>query len=281
MQGTNHSDFDKENHLITTSHKPTQSLSKREPVKPLAPHPSPLQFDMDSLFFPPAPPPDCFAPSLYLNKHSEITPKMREVLIEWLHQVHYKFKLQSETLFLSINLLDRYLSTSGCSMHKLQLVGVVSLWLASKFEEVCYLDIKELLYLTSDTYTTAQAYELEIDILKRLEYRIWMCTSYRLAMIECFRRSCNRKQESLVEFLLEMCFMEYRMLRFSNYTVARAAVFVMEKIEKVEKCGESNFEVKSCVKEIVKLITACKNVRFQTIRQKFLKKEYCCVAALV
>jgi len=34
---------------------------------------------------------------------------MRAILIDWLVDVHIKFKLLPETLFLTVNLIDRYL----------------------------------------------------------------------------------------------------------------------------------------------------------------------------
>ena len=40
---------------------------------------------------------------------SEITEEMRGVLLGWLVEVHLKFKLLQETLFITINLIDRYL----------------------------------------------------------------------------------------------------------------------------------------------------------------------------
>jgi len=34
---------------------------------------------------------------------------MRSILVDWLIQVHLKFRLQESTLFLTVNLIDRYL----------------------------------------------------------------------------------------------------------------------------------------------------------------------------
>ena len=46
----------------------------------------------------------------YLSKQTDITEKMRSILVDWIIQVHQKFKLLHETLYLSILILDRYLS---------------------------------------------------------------------------------------------------------------------------------------------------------------------------
>jgi cyclin B len=49
---------------------------------------------------------------------------MRTILINWLVEVHRKFRLRSETLFLTANVLDRFLEKKAVSRSKLQLVGV-------------------------------------------------------------------------------------------------------------------------------------------------------------
>jgi cyclin B len=45
----------------------------------------------------------------YLSKQTDINEKMRAILIDWLIEVHLKFKLLPETLFLTVNMIDRYL----------------------------------------------------------------------------------------------------------------------------------------------------------------------------
>lgn len=49
----------------------------------------------------------------YMKKQSDINESMRAILVDWLIDVHLKFKLLNETLFLTINIIDRYLSLKG------------------------------------------------------------------------------------------------------------------------------------------------------------------------
>ncbi len=54
---------------------------------------------------------ECFRPVAgYLEKHVEVNFKMRRILCDWLHEVHYKFRLLPETFFLMINYVDRFLT---------------------------------------------------------------------------------------------------------------------------------------------------------------------------
>jgi len=46
----------------------------------------------------------------YMKKQKDINEKMRAILVDWLIEVHYKFKLNPDTLFITVNIIDRYLS---------------------------------------------------------------------------------------------------------------------------------------------------------------------------
>jgi cyclin B len=63
---------------------------------------------------------------------------MRLILVDWLVDVHRKFKLRSTTLFMAINILDRYMQITSESIpkSKFQLLGITSLFIASKYEEI-------------------------------------------------------------------------------------------------------------------------------------------------
>jgi hypothetical protein len=57
-------------------------------------------------------------------KNTHINEKMRAILIDWLVDVHLKFKMVPESLYLTVNLIDRYLAVKTVRRSKLQLVGV-------------------------------------------------------------------------------------------------------------------------------------------------------------
>lgn len=50
------------------------------------------------------------ADASYMKKQPEINEKMRAILIDWLIQVHLRFGLLAETLYLTVTIIDRYLS---------------------------------------------------------------------------------------------------------------------------------------------------------------------------
>ena len=92
------------------------------------------------------------------KKQPHINETMRCILVDWLVEVHYKFKLFPETLYLTVNLLDRFLSKSKESITKrdLQLVGVTALLISSKYEEMYIPELRDLTYICDGAYTEAK-----------------------------------------------------------------------------------------------------------------------------
>ena len=72
----------------------------------------------------------------YMVNQPDINAKMRGILVDWLIEVHRKFELMPETLYLTINIVDRFLCVKAVSRRELQLVGISSMLIASKYEEI-------------------------------------------------------------------------------------------------------------------------------------------------
>jgi len=113
----------------------------------------------------------------YIQDQPQINAKMRAILNDWLYEVHKKYCLRRETLFLAINITDRYLSQAWVSRNQLQLVGVTALNIAAKFEEIELPELAGLVYVTADSYTKQQIMDMEITILTMLRFEIAAPTS--------------------------------------------------------------------------------------------------------
>jgi hypothetical protein len=61
---------------------------------------------------------------------------MRTTLIDWLLQVHMRYHMLPETLWIAVNVIDRFLSNRVVSLVKFQLVGVTAMFIAAKYEEI-------------------------------------------------------------------------------------------------------------------------------------------------
>jgi cyclin B len=105
------------------------------------------------------PSPNCLA------TQEEIHVKMRRVLVDWLIDVHMKFKLKPETLFMTVNLIDRYTQNHQVKRKNYQLIGVTCMLIASKYEEIYPPFLKDFIYITDQAYTKEQVVETEVAIL--------------------------------------------------------------------------------------------------------------------
>lgn len=166
------------------------------------------------------------APYGYMRFQIDINDRMRAILIDWLVEVHLKFKLLPETLFLTVNLIDRFLSRRCVARTKLQLVGVTAMLLASKREEMYPPEVRDFVYITDSAYTADQIFSLEEEMLEALEFRLEAPTCY--SFIPRLLRSVGVDERSregrLTAFLSERMLQEYGLLRFPPSKTAAAAL---------------------------------------------------------
>lgn len=101
-----------------------------------------------------------------------LRPSMRAILVDWLVEVHQKFQLFPETLYLAINLMDRFMSLKKVSMSKLQLLAVSSLFIAAKFEEVNLPKLSNYAYITDGACTKQAIKEAEMYILTTIQFNV-------------------------------------------------------------------------------------------------------------
>lgn len=91
---------------------------------------------------------------------------MRAILVSWLIEVNIKFQLQTETLYITVNLIDRYCSQVQVPRKDYQLLGVTCMLIASKYEEIYVPKIEDFVDITDNTYTKQQILNQECQILK-------------------------------------------------------------------------------------------------------------------
>lgn len=78
---------------------------------------------------------------------------MRAILIDWLIDVHLKYKLVPETLFVAVSIIDRYLEKTHILRSKLQLVGITALFIACKYEEIYPPNLQDFSDVTDKAYS--------------------------------------------------------------------------------------------------------------------------------
>ncbi|KAL7576442.1 hypothetical protein ACA910_018242 [Epithemia clementina (nom. ined.)] len=114
----------------------------------------------------------------YTCDQDQLTSRMRETMVDWLNMVHHKFQLVPETFHLSIYIFDRYCSLAQIPHTQLQLVGVVALYIAGKYEEVQPPDVADFVYVCNKDYNSNEILDMETRVLITLQYKISAPTGY-------------------------------------------------------------------------------------------------------
>ena len=148
---------------------------------------------------------------------------MRSVLMDWLVQVHNRFQLLPETLFLCANYIDRFLSCKIVSLGKLQLVGATAIFVAAKYEEINCPSISEIVYMVDHGYTSDEILKAERFMLSMLQFELgWpgpMSFLRRISKADDY----DLETRTLAKYFLEITIMDERFLGCPpSYTAAGA-----------------------------------------------------------
>ncbi|KAK5136976.1 hypothetical protein LTR08_001483 [Meristemomyces frigidus] len=146
----------------------------------------------------------------YMDQQQEIQWTMRAVLMDWVIQVHQRFNLLPETLFLTVNYIDRFLSCKVVSLGKLQLVGATAIFVAAKYEEVQCPTISEIIFMVDGGYTADELLKAERFMLSMLQFELgWpgpMSFLRRISKADDY----DLETRTLAKYFLEVTIMDER-----------------------------------------------------------------------
>jgi hypothetical protein len=166
-----------------------------------------------------------------MSLQPDINEKMRSILVDWLVDVHLKFKLLPETLFITISIIDRFLEKARVQKSRLQLVGVTALFIASKYEEIYPPEVKDFVYITDRAYSKQDLVQMEYHILSILSFDITFPTTIKF--LERFNLCMGNDLQVLYysQFLIELSLTDYKMLSYSASLLAGAAICYAYKLK--------------------------------------------------
>lgn len=166
----------------------------------------------------------------YMEHQDDLDWKTRAILVDWLVEVHTRFHLLPETLFLTINIVDRFLSEKVVQIDRLQLVGVAAMLIASKYEEVLSPHIGNFRSVTDDGFTEKEILMAERFILGTLNYDL----SYPNPMN--FLRRISKADNydihtrTIAKFLMEISLLDHRFMAYRPSHIAAGAMYMSREI---------------------------------------------------
>ncbi|KAH6836973.1 Cyclin family protein [Perilla frutescens var. hirtella] len=163
----------------------------------------------------------------YMDSQPEINSKMRAILVDWLIEVHRKFELTPESLYLTVNIVDRFLSIKAVPRRELQLVGISSMLIACKYEEIWAPEVSDFIAISDNAYVREQVLLMEKAILGKLEWYLTVPTPY-VFLVRYIKASIpsDKEIENMTFFFAEHGLTNYSTItQFSPSVLAASAVY--------------------------------------------------------
>lgn len=223
---------------------------------------------------------------------TDINPAMRSILVDWLVEVGQEYRLSSDTLFLSVAYVDRFLSLCDIKRNRLQLAGVTAMLVASKYEEIYAPQIDEFCFITDNTYVREDVLSMERELLNALEFDLTQPTTK--TFLRRFIKAASGEIpldvvfEFLCSYLAELTLMDYSMLNYLPSQIAASCVmlglFLLGKprwsTTLVHYSSYVPRDLKPCVQAIHSLFLGAKTSALPASREKYSSSKYGSVSLL-
>lgn len=227
----------------------------------------------------------------YIERQTSIKHKHRYTLVNWMVEMHQSFQLSNATLFLAVNLVDRFLSSQDVALKNLQLLASAAMFVASKYEDLQYPLSSEIVEIASFAFSKDELLKMERILLKVLDFNITVATVYPFLKryLKCAR--CDFNQLALAYYLAELSLLEEASLHYLPSQIASACIYIAGKLCQKKNCwddvmqyytGYTEKDIEPCANVIVKITKKYNTSSIITCsRTKYSKEEKAKVANIV
>ena len=232
----------------------------------------------------------------FLKNQNEINSNIRSILIDWIIDVHLKFKLKEETLYMIIFIIDKYLSIEIISKNKFQLLGIASILIACKHEEIDIPKINELIYITDNSYSKKDVIYMENEILKKLNFSLLYPSPLIFFELISLYLNFDKTKILMGKYLMESFLIDEKFVKYKSSIISCACAYVVMKFFKMENYQESynkkwfliddenkineNY-IKECARDICIFVDNINKTIFQSTFRKFSKEKFHKVSIMI
>eukprot|EP00826_Nyctotherus_ovalis_P009584 TRINITY_DN12533_c0_g1_i4.p1 TRINITY_DN12533_c0_g1~~TRINITY_DN12533_c0_g1_i4.p1 ORF type:complete len:257 (-),score=76.40 TRINITY_DN12533_c0_g1_i4:108-878(-) len=217
----------------------------------------------------------------YMQAQTDITERMRGILVDWLVEVHFKFSLVPESLYFTVHLLDRFLQLESTKRTHLQLLGITVLLIACKYEEIYPPEIRDLVYIADNTYSREEIKRMEMNVFRVLGFDLGTVTSYRFLEYYSAILGVTVMTKCMAQYFLELALVEYKTLQYNDSLKAAMALYLASKDENIcwnkeieSKIGYNEERVREDSRKFKELIKAVHKSALSAARKKFSHLKY-------
>lgn len=229
-------------------------------------------------------------PTEKVNADSKSKMK-RASIINKLIQIHAKFQLKDETLFITVNILDRYIEKYAPKNDlEFLLIGVSSLFIASKFEEIHPPELQDFVVICKYLYQKKAILSMEKKICLALRYDFLTITPLIfLERLHLVSGNQNEKVFFIAKYLLELTLLESKFYAYPTLMRACSAFYLAMRIKDksaawgevmIEQSGYEEKELKKCAKDMCMMLNNISKSAFSSVVEKYSQKKYMKVAMI-
>lgn len=222
---------------------------------------------------------------------AEVKDTSRAFLVEWIIDVHRKFKLMPETLYVTIHLVDQFLAVQQIKKNQLHILGVTAILIATKYEEIYPPELKELLVVSENKFSKAEVLKMEKEMLVALQFEVVAPTPYRF--LERFRKLMPSANDDKVfffaQYILEVSLLDSSLLKYRASELAAASLVLSTRALKKSSAWGKDMErhtgindsgLQKVVEDVRSFVVEINPKFLTTLKYKFGKKEYLEVASV-
>lgn len=223
----------------------------------------------------------CLPNANYMDFQQEMDWNMRTTLIDWLLQVHLRYHMLPETLWIAVNIVDRFLSARVVSLIKLQLVGVTAMFIAAKYEEILAPSVDEFVFMTERGYTKDEILKGERIILQTLNFDISSyCSPYSWVRKISKADDYDVQTRTLSKYLMEVTLLDHRFLRAKPSLIAAIGMYLSRRMldgdwndSFIYYSGFTELQVISGARILTEIIAA-QGFESQYVHKKYSTKKF-------
>ncbi|KAM0342460.1 hypothetical protein ACHAPU_009534 [Fusarium lateritium] len=162
----------------------------------------------------------------YMSHQDDLEWKTRGILVDWLIEVHTRFHLLPETLFLAVNVIDRFLSEKVVQLDRLQLVGITAMFIASKYEEVLSPHVENFKRIADDGFSEAEILSAERFVLSTLNYDLSYPNPMNFLRRVSKADNYDIQSRTIGKYLMEISLLDHRFMAYRPSHVAAGAMYL-------------------------------------------------------
>ncbi len=223
----------------------------------------------------------------YMFIQGEVTAHHRRILVDWLVDVHSQFRMTPPTLYLTVNIVDRFLSQKAVAKRTLQLVGVGCMLVASKYEEIYPPSMEDFVYIADGSFSREELIRMEALIVNVLEFRVTVATPLPFVtrtLKAAAAHDADPRVALVAHYALELALCDYNSLHFRPSHLSAAAVLLATRgavqwddTMRFHSGGYTAEALAECVDHLRKLVAedaGAMSTRLNAVRRKYSKEKH-------